>query len=114
VDSLSVTACPISHMHRTHGLANPMTHQSVPQVHAGLRRIHGVAPRRQTRPLTVPELRQILTAIDRGTVFGARDAAIILKPPARARRAEIDGPQLPRATSEALAEIRESGRRVAS
>ena len=78
VTSLSVTACAISHMHRTHALANPMAHHSVRQVRAGLRRTHGVAPRRQARPLSVIELRQITTAIDRSTVFGARDAAIIL------------------------------------
>jgi hypothetical protein len=78
VTSLSVTACAISHVHRTHGLANPMAHQTVRQVRAGLRRTHGVAPRRQARPLSVTELRQIVTAIDRSTVFGARDAAIIL------------------------------------
>jgi integrase len=78
VTSLSVTACAISHVHRTHGLANPMAHQSVRQVRAGLRRTHGVAPRRQARPLSVTELRQIITAIDRSTVFGARDAAIIM------------------------------------
>jgi integrase len=78
VTSLSVTACVISHVHRTHGLTNPMAHHSVRQARAGLRRTHGVAPRRQARPLSVTELRQIITAIDRRTVFGARDAAIIL------------------------------------
>jgi integrase len=78
VTSLSVTACAISHVHRTHGLANPMAHHRVRQVRAGLRRTHGVAPRRQARPLSVTELRQIITAIDRRTVFGARVAAIIL------------------------------------
>lgn len=55
-----------------------MTHQTVCQVRSGLRRANGVAPRRQARPLTVIELRRNITAIDRSTVFGARDAAIIL------------------------------------
>ena len=39
---------------------------------------HGTAPKRLARPLTVPEIRQIVDAIDRGTPIGARDAVIIL------------------------------------
>ena len=78
VASLGPTACAIGYMHRMNGLANPMTHETVRQVRAGLRRTHGTAPRRQARPLTVPELRQIVHDIDRTTVFGARDAALIL------------------------------------
>jgi hypothetical protein len=54
VTSLSVTACAINHVHRTHGLANPMAHQIVRQVRAGLRRTHGV-PRRPHEPRCLQE-----------------------------------------------------------
>lgn len=51
---------------------------AVRQVRRGLRRTIGRAPRRPTRPLSVADLRQIVTAIDRTTLRGARDTAIIL------------------------------------
>lgn len=55
-----------------------MDDPTVRQVRAGLRRLHGTAPSRRARPLSVPELRQILAALDRNTRYAARDAAIIL------------------------------------
>jgi hypothetical protein len=73
------SACSaIGHRHRSHGLPDPIDHDAVRQVPRGLRRILGTAPRRPARPLTVPELRRIVTAIDRSTPHGARDAALIL------------------------------------
>ncbi len=77
VTSLNVTADAIGHVHRTHGLANPIAHHSARQIRADLRRIHGVAPP-SGPPLTVPEFLQIVGASDRSTVVGVRDAAIIL------------------------------------
>ena len=68
----------IGYRHRDQGLADPTAHQVVARVRRGLRRIVGVAPRRQARPLTTGDVRQILTRIDRATAPGARDAALIL------------------------------------
>jgi integrase len=78
VASLNMACTAIRHMHRQHGLANPAEDELVRQVRLGLRRTSGTAPRRLARPLTVPEIRQIVTSIDRSTPIGARDAAIIL------------------------------------
>jgi integrase len=73
------SACSaIGHQHRSHGVADPVDHDAVRRVRRGLRRIIGRAPRRPTRPLSVAEVRQIVTAIDRRTVRGARDTAIVL------------------------------------
>lgn len=68
----------LRHVHHQHGLANPAETEIVRNVRLGLRRIYGRAPKRLARPLTVPEIRQIVDAIDRATLAGARDAAIIL------------------------------------
>ncbi len=78
VVTLNVACTAIRYRHRQQGLANPAEDELVRQVRLGLRRIYGTAPRRQACPLTVPEIRQILAAIDRTTPIGARDAAIIL------------------------------------
>lgn len=78
VASLNMACTAIRHMHRQHGLANPAEDELVRQVRLGLRRTYGTAPRRLARPLTVPEIYQIIDAIDRSTPIGARDAAIIL------------------------------------
>ncbi|OJV83371.1 MAG: hypothetical protein BGO37_08805 [Cellulomonas sp. 73-92] len=60
------------------------------QVRLGLRRLIGAAPRRQARPLQTDDIRRIVTAIDRTTPKGARDAAIILLGFASAlRRSEL-------------------------
>lgn len=50
----------------------------VRQVRRGLRRIIGRAPRRPTRPLSVADVRQIVTSIDRTTERGVRGTAILL------------------------------------
>ena len=76
VASLNMACTAIRHMHRQHGLANPAEDELVRQVRLGLRRTYGTAPRRLARPLTVPEIRQIIEAIDRSTPIGACDAAI--------------------------------------
>ncbi|MEG9226584.1 tyrosine-type recombinase/integrase [Aeromicrobium sp. Sec7.5] len=78
VATLNMACTAIRHMHRQRDLANPAEDELVRQVRLGLRRTYGTAPRRLARPLTVPEIRQIITAIDRSTPIGARDAAIIL------------------------------------
>jgi integrase len=78
VKSLDLACTALRHVHRMHGLDNPAEHEAVRQVRLGLRRTYGTAPRRLARPLTVAETHQILTAIDRTTPIGARDAAMIL------------------------------------
>jgi len=78
VKSLDLACTAIRHVHRLSGLDNPAEHETVRQVRLGLRRTYGTAPRRLARPLTVAEIHQILTAIDRTTPIGARDAAMIL------------------------------------
>lgn len=73
------SACSaIGHQHRSRGVPDPVDHDAVRQVRRGLRRIIGRAPRRPTRPLSVADVRQIVTAIDRTTERGVRDTAILL------------------------------------
>jgi integrase len=78
VSTIELVCCAIGHQHREQGLPNPIDHDAVRRVRTGLRRILGTAPRRPTRPLTLEDLRQIVTGIDRSTRQGARDAALIL------------------------------------
>lgn len=88
--TLEVACCAISHQHRQHRAANPILDEAVRQVRRGLRRTLGTAPRRQARPLSVDEIRRIVTSIDRTSPRGARDAALILLGFASAlRRAEL-------------------------
>ncbi len=73
------SACSaIGHQHRSHGVGDPIDHDAVRQVRRGLRRIIGRAPRRPTRPLSVADVRRIVATIDRTTLRGARDTAILL------------------------------------
>lgn len=73
------SACSaIGHQHRTRGVRDPIEHHAVRQVRRGLRRIIGRAPRCPARPLSVADVRQIVATIDRTTVRGIRDAAILL------------------------------------
>jgi len=91
----NVARSAIGHVHRRHGLDDPIAHDSVRQVRRGLRRTYGIAPRRQARPLGVTELRRVLAQIDRTRPIGVRDTAIILIGYAGAlRRAELLGLQI--------------------
>ena len=68
----------IAHAHRTAGVVPPPTQD--PLVRAtlvGIRRLRGAAPA-QTRPLTLPALRQCLDATAPATRAGARDRALLL------------------------------------
>ena len=65
--TIDAACAAIGHQHRSHGLPDPIDHDAVRQVRRGLRRILGTAPRRPARPLSVADLRQIVTAIDRTT-----------------------------------------------
>lgn len=76
--TLSLASCAIGFEHRRAGAADPTAHEAVGQVRRGLRRSLGTAPTRQARPLWVAEIRAIVTRIDRTTLQGAQDAALIL------------------------------------
>jgi len=78
LSTIDLACSAIGHQHRRHGLPNPIGHEAVRQVRRGLRRILGTAPRRPARPLSVSDIRQLITAIDRSTAQGVRDAALIL------------------------------------
>lgn len=76
--TIDAACAAIGHQHRSHGLPDPIDQDAVRQVRRGLRRIIGTAPRRPARPLSVADLRQIVTTIDRTTPRGIRDTALIL------------------------------------
>ena len=82
----------ISYQHRSHGLDDPILTEAVRQVRRGVRRTLGTAPQRLARPLSTGDIRRIVTAINRDTAKGARDAAILLLRFASAlRRSELTG-----------------------
>ncbi len=87
--TLDMSCTGIRHVHRMTGVDDPVASETVRQVR-GLMRTHGSAPRRLARPLSVDEIRQIISRIDRSTPIGTRDAAMILLGYASAmRRSEI-------------------------
>lgn len=80
----------IAAAHETQGHESPTADPTVRAVRRGIRRALGTAPRRQSRPLSTADIRQILTHIDRSDPRGVRDAAIILLGFASAlRRSEL-------------------------
>ena len=90
ISTINLSCAAIAHQHRSRGAQDPVAHEAVRQVRRGLRRTLGTAPRRPARPLTVAELRQIVTSIDPDTPQGARDAALVLLGFASAlRRSEL-------------------------
>lgn len=76
----------IAHRHHQEGLSEPAADVVVRRVRPGLRRIMGVAPRRQAHPLTVSELAQTVPRIDTDRAIGIRDQAVILLGSASAMR----------------------------
>lgn len=88
--TLDMACTAIRHVHRMCDADDPVASEAVRQVRRGLMRTCGAAPRRLARPLTVDEIRTIVSGIDRTTPIGIRDAAIILLGYASAaRRAEL-------------------------
>ena len=53
----------IRHVHRLCGATDPIASETVRQVRRGLVRTYGAAPRRLARPLTVDEIRLIISGI---------------------------------------------------
>lgn len=79
----------ISVAHQTAGFDSPTRSITVRTVLTGIKRTHGVA-QRQVSALTISELRRVLVRIDRNTIAGKRDAAILLVGFAlAARRSEL-------------------------
>ena len=70
--------CGIAHRHYQEGLPDPTADVVVRRMRRGMRRMMGVAPRRQAHPLTVSELAQIVARIDTDRAIGIRDRAVIL------------------------------------
>jgi integrase len=71
-------AAAIAWVHRGHDQPNPCDSAAVRQVLAGIRRQHGIAPRRRARPLELEPVARIVEAIDARTLAGLRDRALLL------------------------------------
>src|SRR5690606_24924703 len=88
----TITACcaAIGYEHQRAGVPDPIADPTVGRVRRGLRRILGVAPRRQARALLTEDIRSIVDQIDKRTAAGARDRALLLLGFASAlRRSEL-------------------------
>jgi integrase len=88
----TITACcaAIRYEHQRAGAPDPIADPTVGRVRRGLRRILGVAPRRQARALLTEDIRNMVDQIDRSTTAGARDRALLLLGFASAlRRSEL-------------------------
>ena len=87
--TVSVHAAAISYAHRVAGHPNPCDLALVREVLRGIRRTTGVAPK-QAAALTLPRLAQAVIHLDRGSVRGRRDAALLtLGFALAARRSEL-------------------------
>lgn len=89
VSTISQHLTVIRFAHRLHEHPDPTANNAVKAVWQGIRRTLGVA-QDQVSALEIDQLRQMMRAIDRATVKGARDAAMILLGVAGAlRRSEL-------------------------
>ncbi len=87
--TLAVHVAAIAYAHRVGGHPNPCDAPAVREVVRGIRRTLGVGPK-QASALTLPRLGMVLHGIDRGTVRGKRDAALLtLGFALAARRSEL-------------------------
>lgn len=91
-------ASAVSITHRNAGEHSPVQHPDVKRALKGVRKKAAADPkkrRRQASPLTLPQLRRAIDALDRTTTIGKRDAALLLVGFAGAmRRSEIVGLRL--------------------
>lgn len=76
--TVDLACSAIGHHHRCRGLTDPTATVVVRQVHRGLHRILGTAPRRPAHPAGPEEIGRLLAAIVRDSPVGARAAAVIL------------------------------------
>ena len=77
VSALSQRLAAIRWEHLRKGYGSPTTHPGVLDTMAGIRRALGVAPSRKS-PATVERVAALVAHIDRGTLKGKRDAALLL------------------------------------
>jgi integrase len=90
--SIGQAAAAISAAHADAGIPDPTQHQGVRLTLAGIRRQVGTAPRRLAHPLTTDEIRRIVDGINRDSLRGKRDSALVLIGYAGAlRRSELAG-----------------------
>ena len=75
--TVRIAAAALGHVYRLHRVPDPTADDTVRSVLAGIARSIGTAPRRQAKALTIDQVRQILAAIDDGTLAGLRDRALI-------------------------------------
>lgn len=78
MSTVAVVVAAIRAVHLDGGHRNPTGHRLVEQTLSGLRRTHGTAAQTRARAFDVAELTRVLAGIDRNTVAGKRDAAILL------------------------------------
>jgi integrase len=87
--TVSVHAAAIGYAHRLAGHPNPCDSPLVGEVVRGIRRTTGAAPK-QAAALTLPRLAQAVMSVDRSSVRGRRDAALLtLGFALAARRSEL-------------------------
>nr|WP_277871803.1 site-specific integrase [Cryobacterium ruanii] len=90
MSTVTVAAASIRDIHLSEGHRDPCASRGVSTVLAGLRRKLGTAPAHQARAIELSELKRILSSMDRSTIAGKRDAAILLVGFASAmRRSEL-------------------------
>lgn len=78
VSTLDTARAAIRAAHRDNTHVDPTANPGVELVLKGLKRQHGSAPRTQAHPLSTDELRRIIDCIDRESLRGKRDTALIL------------------------------------
>lgn len=90
VSTLDTARAAIRCAHRSAGHTDPTASPGVDLVLKGLKRRRGSAPTRQAHPLTTDDLRRIVDSINRESLRGKRDAALLLLGYAGAfRRSEL-------------------------
>jgi len=75
--TINQAVCAIAEAHKRMQLESPTEHHAVRLVMRGVRRKIGTAPARKTA-MTIDILRTVITSIDRDTLAGKRDAALLL------------------------------------
>lgn len=78
VSTLDIARAAIRSAHRDSALDDPTANPGVELVLKGLKRQRGSAPVTQAHPVTTGELRRVLDCIDRDSLRGKRDAALLL------------------------------------
>lgn len=78
MSTLDTARAAIRAAHRDTAQEDPTSNPEVELVLKGLKRQQGTAPRTQAHPLSTDELRRIVDCVDRESLRGKRDSALIL------------------------------------